>query len=328
MDEVTMSSPSQPLVRLSSVSKHFPTAGGKNGPTIRALSDIDLDIGRGEVVGVVGESGSGKSTLGRVILRLLDPTAGTVMFGDTDLTALKGAPLRRMRKHMQMIFQDPFSSLNPRMIVGDTLAESLRLHRGLSRKDAMEAAAELMALVGLRAEQLGRYPRAFSGGQRQRIAIARALASQPQFIVADEAVSALDVSVQAEIINLLQELQSKLSLAMMFISHDLSVVRIISDRVAVLYLGRIMETGPVEQVFNRPQHPYTAALIDAVPGKPQSERRYVLTGEIPSPAAPPPGCVFSTRCPFAVAECKAAIPAPRQVGDKHFKACIRDDLSL
>jgi oligopeptide/dipeptide ABC transporter ATP-binding protein len=318
----------EPLLRVEAVAKHFPAAGGA---MVRAVEDVSLEVGRGEVLGVVGESGSGKTTLGRLILRLVEPTHGRVVLGGIEVTSLAPAVLRRFRQAMQMVFQDPYSSLNPRMTVGQTLVEALRAHRpDLSRREARERAAALLARVGLTAEHLDRYPRAFSGGQRQRVAIARALAPEPSLVVADEPVSALDVSVQAETVNLLKELQEGLGLGLIFISHDLSVVEAISDRVMVLYLGRVAEVGPVEAIYDRPAHPYTAALLQAAPGgglRPGAPR-HVLRGEIPSPAAPPSGCVFRTRCPFAVEACAREIPTLRPVGPGHFKACIRDGLPL
>jgi oligopeptide/dipeptide ABC transporter ATP-binding protein len=320
-----------PLIVAQSLTKDF---GGSrrflSAPSrpVRAVHDVSLDLARGEVLGIVGESGSGKSTLGRLVLRLLEPTAGKVFFGGTDLGVLAPVEMRRFRRHMQMIFQDPFASLNARMTVGDALVEPLRLHRGLSRTDALEEAARLMEKVGLTHEQLARYPRAFSGGQRQRVAIARALASSPSFIVADEPVSALDVSIQAEILNLLQDLQRGLGLALMFISHDLSVVEVVSDRVMVLYLGRVMELAPTEALYARPAHPYSAALMAAAPGSGRKDERLILSGEIPSPSDPPSGCVFRTRCPFAVSDCARTVPPLREIAPGHRKACIRDDLVL
>ncbi len=319
------------LLEARGLTKHFPTGEtlfGRGGPPIRAVEAVDLAIAPGEVLGVVGESGSGKSTLGRLVLRLLEPTAGDVIFEGASLGSLTPRELRRFRKHMQMVFQDPFASLNSRMTVRDALRESISLHRGLKGGAAEEAAVRLLEQVGLTANHLARYPRAFSGGQRQRVAIARALASEPRFLVADEPVSALDVSVQAEVINLMQGLQRDLGLGMMFISHDLSVVEVISDRVMVLYLGRVMEVAPTERLYRNPAHPYTSALLQAVPGAKSPEDRMILKGEIPSPAAPPSGCVFRTRCPFAVEECARAVPPLREIAPAHLKACIRDDLEL
>jgi len=312
------------LVEAEGLTRSF--ASGKG--TLRAVDDVSLSIDAGEVLGVVGESGSGKSTLGRLLLRLLEPSAGVARFDGQDLAALGKPALRRFRRNMQMVFQDPFASLNPRMTVGDALTEPLRLHRGLRGGALKEEAGALLEQVGLTREHLGRYPRAFSGGQRQRVAIARALASQPRFIVADEPVSALDVSIQAEVVNLLQDLQRSLGLALMFISHDLSVVEVVADRVMVLYLGRVMETADTETLFARPAHPYTAALMQAAPGSRRTGETLVLSGEIPSPLDPPSGCVFRTRCPFAIAECGAGRPALRPVGPGHLKACIRDGLPL
>jgi oligopeptide/dipeptide ABC transporter ATP-binding protein len=321
----------RPLISARGLTKDFGVAGGflkAKGRPVRAVDDVSVDIGRGEVLGVVGESGSGKSTLGRLLLRLIEATAGEIRFDGQDLLGMPVRDLRRFRRNMQMIFQDPYASLNPRMTIGDTLTESLRLHRGLARSEAENAAASLLGQVGLTAEHLRRYPRAFSGGQRQRVAIARALASQPHFIVADEPVSALDVSIQAEVINLLQDLQRELRLSLMFISHDLSVVEIMSDRVMVLYLGRTMEIASTEELFARPAHPYTAVLMQAAPGANRGGQRLILSGEIPSPSNPPSGCVFRTRCPFAVKACGEVRPALREISPGHFKACIRDDLAL
>ncbi|TXL76823.1 ATP-binding cassette domain-containing protein [Vineibacter terrae] len=315
----------EPLLAVRGITKHF----AAKGPPVRAVQDVSFEIGRGEVLGVVGESGCGKSTLGRLVLRLVEPTTGTVAFDGTELMALAAAELRRFRRHMQMIFQDPFASLNPRMTVGEALAEPVRFHDGLGRAAARDRAAALLAQVGLGAEHLDRYPRAFSGGQRQRIAIARALATAPRFLVADEAVSALDVSIQAEVVNLLKSLQETFGLALMFISHDLSVVEAISDRAMVLYLGRVMEIAPIDDLYSRPAHPYTLALLQAAPGGgKRGGDRLILKGEIPSPSAPPSGCVFRTRCPFALADCARDIPRLTAVRPGHLKACIRDDLTL
>ncbi|MGU3400765.1 ABC transporter ATP-binding protein [Brucellaceae bacterium D45D] len=319
-----------PLVQARGISKHFGVRGGllsRSPPPIRAVENVDLDIFPGEVLGVVGESGSGKSTLGRLMLRLIDVTQGTVAYDGKDLGSLSGLEMRKFRRHMQMVFQDPFASLNARMTIGDALVEPISLHRGLKGGEALDEAAALLERVGLKADHASRYPRMFSGGQRQRIAIARALASAPRFIVADEPVSALDVSIQAEVINLLQRLQAELGLTLMFISHDLSVVEVITDRVMVLYLGRVMELAPTETLYSRPAHPYTAALLQAAPGV-VGGRKHVLRGEIPSPANPPSGCVFRTRCPFVIGACAESVPVLRQMGPNHMKACIRDDLEL
>ena len=319
-----------PLVSARDLSKYFETGGGflsRANPPVRAVESVDLDIAAGEVLGVVGESGSGKSTLGRLILRLIEPTRGSVVFEGHALERLGGTEMRRFRRHMQMIFQDPFASLNARMTVGDALIEPLTLHRGIKGRAAHDAAVALLEKVGLSGDHMKRYPRMFSGGQRQRVAIARALASGPSFIVADEPVSALDVSIQAEVINLMPNLQADLSLTLMFISHDLSVVEVITDRVMVLYLGRVMELAPTEALYGAPAHPYTAALLQAAPGMASANRR-VLTGEIPSPSNPPSGCVFRTRCPFVIPDCAKIVPPLRQIAPDHYKACIRDDLAL
>ena len=320
-----------PLVVADGLTRHFrqkESLFGSGGPPIRAVEGVSFTVASGEVLGVVGESGSGKSTLGRLVLRLLEPTSGRVAIDGRELGAMRPAELRRFRRNMQMIFQDPYASLNPRMTVGEALAEALHLHRGLKGREIEAAAARLLEQVGLAPDHMRRYPRAFSGGQRQRIAIARALATQPRFIVADEPVSALDVSIQAEVLNLLQQLQRELGLTLMFISHDLSVVEVISDRVMVLYLGRIMELAPTEALYRRPAHPYTAALLQAVPGAATAADRIILRGEIPSPAAPPSGCVFRTRCPFAIGDCAEIVPKLAEVGPGRLKACIRDDLAL
>jgi oligopeptide/dipeptide ABC transporter ATP-binding protein len=295
---------------------------------VRAVAGVDIAIGRGEALGLVGESGSGKSTLGRLLLRLARPTGGTVVFDGQDITAADRATLRPLRRRMQMVFQDPFGSLNPRMRVGDAVAEGLVLHRLAAPVAAREKAAALLARVGLPPEAFGRPPRALSGGQRQRVAIARALAVDPDFLVADEPVSALDVSVGAEILALLRELRAERGLALLFVSHDLGAVRALCDRVAVLYLGRVMEEAPADALFRAPRHPYTRALLSASPGRPGRAPpvRIVLRGEIPSPAAPPSGCVFRTRCPHAIADCAQQVPALREMAPGWRAACIRDDV--
>jgi oligopeptide/dipeptide ABC transporter ATP-binding protein len=320
------------LIEADGISMHFPIRRGLFGRTVgkvRAVEDVSLKIAPGEVLGVVGESGSGKSTLGRMILRLLEPTDGRILFEGADITHLPRARLRPLRRQAQMIFQDPFSSLNPRMRIKAAIGEAVRLHGIAKGADVAARVAEALQSVGLPPEAMRRYPRAFSGGQRQRLAIARALAIRPRFLIADEPVSALDVSIQAEIINLLQRLREELRLTMMFISHDLAVVELVSDRVLVLYLGRIMEVAEAGALFASPAHPYTRALIDSVPGgRAARPGRKVLTGEIPNPAAPPSGCVFRTRCPHAIEDCAQVRPALREVSPGRLKACIRDGLDL
>ena len=302
--------------------KHF-TSGG--GAPVRAVDGVDLDLHQGETLALVGESGSGKSTTGRLLLRLIEPTAGTVMLDGEDVLALRPRALRAARRRMQIVFQDPYGSLNPRMTIGAMLAEPLRLH-GLARGPAVAARVESLLLqVGLRPDHARRYPHEFSGGQRQRIGIARALAVEPQLIVCDEPVSALDVSIQAQIVNLLQALQRRHGLAYLFIAHDLAVVRHIADRVAVMYLGRIVETAPVAALFARPRHPYTRALLSAVPVPNPSVRpvRTVLAGEPPSPIAVPSGCRFHPRCAAAEAQCRVDDPALIPDSDGHGTACHR-----
>jgi peptide/nickel transport system ATP-binding protein len=301
---------------------------GKAYGPVRILDDVSFSVGRGEVVGLVGESGSGKTTIGRAVLRLIEPSAGRVVFDGQEVTALGAAALRRLRPRMQYVFQDPFASLSPRMTVGEILCEGLEIQGVRPRAARLERARQALAQVELPLDSLDRYAHEFSGGQRQRIGIARALTLSPELLVADEPVSALDVSVQAQIVNLLRGLQQRLGLSMLFISHDLAVVEYLCDRVIVLYLGRIMEVGPSADLYARPAHPYTRALLDAVPDPDPARRgrRLLLAGDIPSAAAPPSGCVFRTRCAFAEDACAQARPPLREVSPGRFLACRRDDL--
>ncbi|MET3926809.1 oligopeptide/dipeptide ABC transporter ATP-binding protein [Devosia sp. 2618] len=294
------------LLELNNLSKTYP---GPNGSKVQAVSEVSLTIAPGEVLGVVGESGCGKSTLGRTLLKLIEPTGGQIIFEGADITALSRAQMKPVRRDMQVIFQDPFGSLNPRHTVGYIIGEPLIVHRIGDKASRTARVAELLRIVGLPEDAAERYPHEFSGGQRQRIAIARALALDPKLLVADEAVSALDVSIQSQIINLIADLQKRLNLSILFISHDLSVIRHVSDRIAVMYLGRIVEVGPAEEIMASPQHPYTQALLSAIP-RPGVTRaqRIVLQGELPDPSNPPTGCSFHTRCPIAVDICSASRP--------------------
>ena len=320
------------LLEAENLSKHF-TLGGRFSPggpqVLRAVDGVSLAVRRGETLGLVGESGCGKSTLGRCLVRLYDVSGGAVRFEGRDITRLDDGALRPLRPRMQMVFQDPSASLNPRRRVADLVAEPLRVHPGpggkaRGRGEIRDRLYDLMDLVGLSREHLDRYPHEFSGGQRQRIGIARALALEPSLIVADESVSALDVSVQAQIINLFMDLQDRLGITYLFIAHDLSVVRQISTRTAVMYLGSVVETGETETLFHRPAHPYTEALLSAVPVAHAGEtrrRRIVLKGDVPSPLRPPPGCRFHTRCPKAQERCRSEPPVLRDVGDGRVAAC-------
>ncbi len=319
------------LVRVENLKKYFPITRGiifqKTIGYVRAVDDVSFFIRRGETFGLVGESGCGKTTVGRTILQLYRPTAGKVYFDGIDLTTLKGEELRRMRRRMQIIFQDPYASLNPRMTVGDIIGEPLEIHGIAKGKEKRERVMELLQIVGLNPYFINRYPHEFSGGQRQRIGVARALAMYPDFIVCDEPISALDVSIQAQIINLLEELQEKFGLTYLFIAHDLAVVRHISDRVAVMYLGKIVELTDRNTLYSNPLHPYTQALLSAVPIPDpvveERRRRIILKGEIPSPANPPSGCRFHTRCPVVMDICKEVEPEFKDVGGGHWVACHR-----
>lgn len=312
------------LLSIENLHKTFPVkAGPGRSREARAVDGVDLDVGHGEVVGLVGESGCGKSTLGRLVLRLLEPTSGRVYFKGRDLYSLEKEELRALRKDMQIIFQDPFASLNPRMRILDIVTEPLLIH-GLAKKNELrDIAAVLLEKVGLQADALFRYPHEFSGGQRQRIGIARALASNPSFIVADEPVSALDVSVQAQIINLLQELQGLLKLSFLFIAHDLNIVHHFSDRVAVMYLGRIVELAPSDELYRNPSHPYTEALLADIPvADPTAKRRHILLkADIPSPTDIPSGCRFHTRCIYRFEPCDRIVPRRTDLGNGHYVEC-------
>jgi oligopeptide transport system ATP-binding protein len=319
------------LLEVKNLKKYFPITKGivfqRTVANVKAVDDISFAVKRGETLGLVGESGCGKTTTGRVILNLYPATAGQVLFEGTDLTRLKGERMRRMRRRMQMIFQDPYASLNPRMTVGNIIGEPLVVH-GLARgREKQDRVQHLLSVVGLNPYFINRYPHEFSGGQRQRIGIARALAVQPSFIVCDEPISALDVSIRAQIINLLEDLQAEFGLTYLFIAHDLSVVRHISDRVAVMYLGKVAEIADRDTLYRETLHPYTRALLSAVPiPDPVVEakrERIILTGDVPSPVNPPSGCVFHTRCPMAIPQCSEVIPPLEDKGDGHYVACIR-----
>src|SRR6201990_1432031 len=311
------------LVRVRGLFKHFPVANSDD--VVRAVDGVTFEIFRGETLGLVGEAGCGKSTGGRCPLRLIDPTRGSVEFEGRDVLATSGAELRRLRREMQIIFQDPYASLNPRMRVRDIVAEPLVIHRIGDRGERRERVAELLKKVGLDPDYRDRYPHEFSGGQRQRIGIARALALNPKLIVADEPVSALDVSVQAQVINLLEDLQKEFELTYLFISHGLAVVEHISDRVAVMYLGRIVEIADARTLYENPLHPYTKALLSAipVPDPTRKRERIVLKGDVPTPINPPSGCRFHTRCPEAIPDCARIDPDLREVAPNHTVACIR-----
>jgi oligopeptide transport system ATP-binding protein len=317
----------QALLRVQNLKKYFPIRGGlfsREVARVHAVDDVSFDIQPGETLGLVGESGCGKSTTGRTILRLIEPTAGEVWFEDRNVTALDKRALRQIRKEMQIIFQDPYASLNPRMTVRSIIGEALVIHKlAKNRREREDRVVQLLETVGLSAEHLRRYPHEFSGGQRQRIGIARALAVSPKLIVCDEPVSALDVSIQAQIINLLEELQQKFGLTYLFIAHDLSVVEHISTRVAVMYLGKIVEVAPAKELYANPKHPYTEALLSAVPIPDPATRRKrtLLEGDVPSPINPPSGCRFHTRCPIRVPSCAENEQVLKEISPGHWVAC-------
>ena len=326
---------STPLVRVRDLTKHFPIRSGilqRQTGAVKAVDGVSFDIAPGETLALVGESGCGKTTTGRTVLRLIEPTTGEIVFDGIDVRALRGEPLRKLRRRMQIVFQDPYGSLNPRMTVGDAIKEGLIVHRLAEGRAADARVAELLDEVGLRAEYADRYPHEFSGGQRQRVGIARALAVQPSFIVCDEPVSALDVSVQAQVINLLRDLQRDRKLAYLFIAHDLAVVAHMADRVAVMYLGKIVELATRATLFAAARMPYTKALLSAVPvPDPTSQRtRILLPGEPPSPANPPTGCVFHPRClhPLKDADCARVVPPLEEKSPGHFVACLKESSSI
>ena len=309
------------ILELNNVRKEFHTSSSKRA--IVAVDNVSLKLAKGKTLGIVGESGSGKSTLGRLMLRLIEPTAGEINFDDVNLLKLKNTELRKMRSKMQMIFQDPMSSLNPRMSIRQLVSEPLEIHRNLKASEQNATVEEIITKVGLEKSALDKYPHEFSGGQRQRISIARAVINNPSLIVADEPVSALDVSIQSQILNLLMDLRNDLNLSFVFISHDLSVVRHIADEVAVMYLGNIVEIASADQLFSNPQHPYTQALISAIPQVEKEKRvnRIILKGDIPNPADAPSGCYFHPRCPIAIDKCSSVAPTLKITGANHLTSC-------
>jgi len=319
--------PDTALLRVKNLKKYFPIRGGlfsREVARVHAVDDVTFDLVKGETLGLVGESGCGKSTTGRCILRLIEPTAGEVWFDDKNVTTLDKRSLRHLRRDMQIIFQDPYASLNPRMTVGSIIGEALVIHKlAKSKRERDERVVHLLETVGLNADHLRRYPHEFSGGQRQRIGIARALAVSPKLIVADEPVSALDVSIQAQVINLLEDLQKQFNLTYLFIAHDLSVVEHISTRVAVMYLGKIVEIAPAKELYTNPKHPYTEALLSAVPipDPAVKRKRILLEGDVPSPIKPPSGCRFHTRCPVRIPSCSENEQVLKEVSPGHWVAC-------
>ena len=315
----------KPLLEVKNLKKHFEIPQGmfKEDIIVRAVDGVSFSVNRGETFAIVGESGCGKSTTGRTILRLTDPTDGEVVFDGKNILNLSYNDMRSLRKRMQMVFQDPYASLNPKKTIRQILTEPLRVHKMFTKQERLEKAIEILKIVGLSQDYLDRYPHEFSGGQRQRIGIARAVILQPDFIIADEPVSALDVSVQSQVINLMLDLQKEFGLTYLFISHDLSVIEHMTDRVAVMYLGKIVEVAETEELFDHPKHPYTQALMSAVPiSHPDEEKeRIILTGDVPSPANPPSGCAFHTRCPFAMDICRKVAPQTIDFGDGHTANC-------
>ena len=322
------------ILRVEALSKHFPLRGHfpfGSGETVKAVDNVSFSVTAGEVLGLVGESGSGKTTLGRTVLRLLEPSDGAIHFRDRNITHLSRRALRPVRRDMQLVFQDPFGSLNPRMTIGRIVATPLLIHEpAMTRTDRHDRVAEALRRVGLLPSHAERYPHEFSGGQRQRIGIARALILRPSFLVADEPISALDVSIQAQVVNLLLALREELGLSILFIAHDLAVVGHISDRVAVMYLGRLVELAPTNDLFKAPRHPYTEALLSAAPSPDpgRGRQRIILAGDPPSPVNPPSGCPFRTRCRYAQPACAEQTPPLREVSPGHFSACLRTELSL
>lgn len=319
----------KPLLQVKNLTKHFPIMRGlivqKQVGAVHAVDDVSFEVYKGETLGLVGESGCGKSTTGRTILQLHKPTSGKVFYNDVELTTASNQKMREMRRNMQIIFQDPYASLNPRMTVGNIISEPLEVHNIGSKRERLERVRDLLNLVRLNPYFINRYPHEFSGGQRQRISVARALALQPEFIVCDEPISALDVSIQAQVVNLLEELQAEFGLTYLFIAHDLSMVRHISDRVAVMYLGKIAELAARDELYDHPLHPYTQALLSAVPIpdplKEASRERVILKGDVPSPVNPPSGCRFHTRCPIAEPNCSEEVPEFRELLPNHWVAC-------